>query len=97
MSKAAKNYVIRGKDRVMSGPNPGLTMSVNDIEMYYEIRGEGVPLLLLHGAVPQASLWVIPNGGHGPIFGEHTGEGETTKHFAEVALTFLGAEKKYEK
>ena len=273
--EVAKNYVIRGKDRVMSGPNPGLTMSVNDIEMYYEMRGEGEPLLLLHGgggvganwnlifqeapdgyrliipdlrghgrstnpsgqftfrqlaldvfamldhlgverckavgmslgaktllhvatrqpnrieamilvsatpyfpaqaraamgalspenrteaewkqmrqwhqqgdeqilaiwkqmsalkdsyddmnftppylstitartlivhgdrdplypvnlalemyeAIPQASLWVVPNGGHGPIFGEHTGEGETTKHFAEVALTFLSAEK----
>lgn len=49
MSKAAKNYVIRGKDRVMSGPNLGLTMSVNDIEMYYEMRGEGEPLLLLYG------------------------------------------------
>jgi pimeloyl-ACP methyl ester carboxylesterase len=278
MSKAAKNYVIGGKDRVMSGPNPGLTMSVNDIEMYYEMRGEGEPLLLLHGgggvganwnlifqeapdgyrliipdlrghgqstnpsrhftfrqlaldvfamldhlgverckavgvslgaktllhmatqqpsrieamilvsatpyfpaqaraamgarspenrteaewkqmrqwhqqgdeqilaiwkqmsalkdsyddmnftppylstitartlivhgdrdplyplnlalemyeAIPQASLWVVPNGGHGPIFGEYTGEGETTKHFAEVALTFLSAEKSRE-
>lgn len=43
----------------------------------------------MYEAIPNSSLWVIPNGGHGPIFGEFTGGGETTKHFAEVALSFL--------
>src|SRR5262245_7030572 len=63
------------------------------------VHGDRDPLypvdlaLEMYEAIPQASLWVVPNGGHGPIFGEHTGEGETTKHFAEVALTFLSAEK----
>ncbi len=28
---------------------PGQIEPVNDIEMYYEIRGEGEPLVLLHG------------------------------------------------
>ena len=30
-------------------PGPGRTHRVNDIEMYYEVRGTGEPLLLLHG------------------------------------------------
>jgi pimeloyl-ACP methyl ester carboxylesterase len=124
---------------------------INDIEMYYEVRGDGEPLLLLHGgggiganwdlifeappagyrliipdlrghgrstnpapgftfrqlahalivhgdrdplypvhlamemysAIPRSSLWIVPNGGHGPIFGEMAGS------FAETALAFL--------
>jgi pimeloyl-ACP methyl ester carboxylesterase len=44
----------------------------------------------MYSAIPGSYLWVIPNGGHGPIFGEHTGSGETTRRFAETALTFLG-------
>ncbi len=43
----------------------------------------------MYEAIPRAYLWVIPNGGHGPIFGEHTGGGETTQCFAETALSFL--------
>jgi pimeloyl-ACP methyl ester carboxylesterase len=43
----------------------------------------------MHAAIPGSHLWVIPNGNHGPIFGEHTGSGETTGRFAEVALAFL--------
>lgn len=46
----------------------------------------------MYEAMPKSSLWVIPNGGHGPIFSELTGGGETTSHFAEVALSFLRAE-----
>lgn len=45
----------------------------------------------MYEAIPKAALWVIPNGGHGPIFGEHTGGGETTKHFAEAVLKFFSA------
>lgn len=43
----------------------------------------------MYAAIPRSYLWVIPNGGHGPIFGEHTGGGETTSRFAETALAFL--------
>ena len=43
----------------------------------------------LYEAIPRSYLWVIPNGGHGPIFGDHTGNGETTSRFAETALAFL--------
>ena len=37
---------------------------------------------LLRG-IPSASLWVVPNGGHGPIFGEQAAA------FAAAALAFL--------
>ena len=37
----------------------------------------------LYRGIPNASLWVVPNGGHGPIFGEQAAA------FAAAALTFL--------
>jgi pimeloyl-ACP methyl ester carboxylesterase len=36
-------------------------------------------------AIPNSSLWVIPNGGHGPIFGEQAAP------FVSAATTFLSA------
>jgi len=38
----------------------------------------------LHAAIPQSHLWVIPNAGHGPVFGE------AAPRFVETALSFLG-------
>ena len=37
----------------------------------------------MYAAIPRAYLWVIPNGGHGPIFGD------MAERFVETALTFL--------
>ncbi len=37
----------------------------------------------LQAAIPQSHLWVVPNSGHGPVFGEHA------PHFAATALAFL--------
>jgi len=37
----------------------------------------------LYQAIPNALLWVVPNGGHGPVFGPHA------PRFAETALSFL--------
>ncbi len=37
---------------------------------------------LLRG-IPNASLWVVPNGGHGPIFGEQAAP------FVRTATAFL--------
>lgn len=37
----------------------------------------------LYQAIPNASLWIVPNGGHGPVFGDRAG------HFAETAVSFL--------
>lgn len=40
----------------------------------------------LHAAIPKAHLWVVPNGGHGPVFGDRA------PRFAEAALSFLRGE-----
>jgi pimeloyl-ACP methyl ester carboxylesterase len=45
----------------------------------------------MYKAIPKSYLWIVPNGGHGPIFGESTGSGATTAQFAEIALKFLRA------
>ncbi len=37
----------------------------------------------LHQGIPKSYLWVVPNGGHGPVFGD------AAPRFAETALTFL--------
>ncbi len=40
----------------------------------------------LHSAIPKSHLWVVPNGGHGPVFGDRA------PRFAETALSFLRRE-----
>lgn len=37
----------------------------------------------MYSAIPHSYLWVVPNGGHGPIFGE------VTDQFVKTALAFL--------
>ncbi len=40
----------------------------------------------LQKAIPRSYLWVVPNGGHGPVFGK------AAAHFSSTALAFLGGE-----
>jgi pimeloyl-ACP methyl ester carboxylesterase len=40
----------------------------------------------LHRAIPRSYLWVVPNGGHGPVFGA------AAPHFAATASSFLRGE-----
>jgi len=40
----------------------------------------------MYKAIGQSYLWIIPNGGHGPIFGE------MADRFAETSLAFLRGE-----
>lgn len=40
----------------------------------------------MHAAIPRSRLWIIPNGGHGPIFGE------MARPFTHTALAFLNGE-----
>jgi pimeloyl-ACP methyl ester carboxylesterase len=40
----------------------------------------------LHQAIPQSYLWVVPNGGHGPVFGD------AAPAFSRTALAFLRGE-----
>ena len=37
----------------------------------------------LHRAIPRSRLWVVPDGGHAPVFGEAAAQ------FATTALAFL--------
>jgi len=39
--------------------------------------------LELYQAIPNAFLWIVPNGGHGPVFGAHAAP------FVETAVSFL--------
>jgi pimeloyl-ACP methyl ester carboxylesterase len=55
------------------------------------VQGDRDPLypaelsLEMYRAIPQASLWIIPNGGHGPVIGERWPE------FQKTAAAFLRA------
>jgi pimeloyl-ACP methyl ester carboxylesterase len=37
----------------------------------------------MYRAIPRAALWIVPNGGHGPVFGDNASQ------FAMTALTFF--------
>lgn len=56
------------------------------------VHGERDPLypvalaVEMHAAISQSHLWIIPNGGHGPIFGD------MARPFAHTALAFLNGE-----
>jgi pimeloyl-ACP methyl ester carboxylesterase len=59
------------------------------------VHGDRDPLypvslaLEMYAAIPDSFLWVIPNGGHGPVFGQYTGDGETTARFADTVMNFI--------
>ncbi len=38
----------------------------------------------MYASIPRSYLWIVPNGGHGPIFGERS------NRFRETALAFVG-------
>ena len=40
----------------------------------------------LYRSIPRSYLWIIPNGGHGPIFGDMASQ------FAEMSLAFLNGD-----
>lgn len=40
----------------------------------------------MYRAIPRSRLWIVPNGGHGPVYGEER------EQFARTALAFLGEE-----
>jgi len=56
------------------------------------VHGDRDPLypvklaLEMYEAIPRSYLWVVPNAGHGPIFGE------MKDHFVETAMAFLRGE-----
>jgi pimeloyl-ACP methyl ester carboxylesterase len=76
-----------------SAQSPGRIEILNGVQLYYEVHGNGEPLLLLHGsveisvemarAIPRSSLWILPDAGHGPVIG-----GRWTE-FLKTAAAFL--------
>ena len=68
----------------------GHTAQVNDIEMYYEIRGEGEPLILLHGGGGIGANWDLifasPLQGYRLVVPDLRGHGRSTNPAKE--LTF---------
>jgi pimeloyl-ACP methyl ester carboxylesterase len=68
----------------------GHTAPVNDIEMYYETRGEGEPLILLHGGGGVGANWDLvfkePPSGYRLVLPDLRGHGRSTNPSTE--LTF---------
>lgn len=65
---------------------PSLARITADTLIVFGDRDPLYPVSLafeLHAAVPRSRLWIVPNGGHGPIFGEHRAP------FVETSLAFL--------
>jgi pimeloyl-ACP methyl ester carboxylesterase len=56
------------------------------------VHGDRDPLyptnipLEMHAAIPRSHLWIVPNGGHGPIWGD------MSHRFVETASAFLRGE-----
>lgn len=65
---------------------PRLSTITADTLIVFGDRDPFYPLSLameLRSAIPRSYLWVVPNGGHGPVFGAASAQ------FRETALTFL--------
>jgi pimeloyl-ACP methyl ester carboxylesterase len=66
----------------MQTPNTSKTVSLNHMEMYVEVRGEGKPLLLLHGFTGIGSDWnlifPLPPKGYRLIIPDLRGHGSST-------------------
>lgn len=76
-------------------PPGGHIETINDIEMYYETRGEGEPLLLLHGGGGVGANWELifgePPDGYKLVIPDLRGHGRSTNPssaftFKQVAL-----------
>lgn len=67
------NLVAQNKIEYGSNPNAGKCINISDIKVYYEIYGEGEPLLLLHGnsGSIESFIYQIP---------------ELSKHFRVIAV-----------
>ncbi|HKV38738.1 MAG TPA: alpha/beta hydrolase [Blastocatellia bacterium] len=75
----------------MSGPsNEGQTVPINGIDMYYEMRGEGEPLVLLHGGTGIGAHWQLifsdSPSGYQSIIPDLRGHGRSTNPSAQVTF-----------
>src|SRR5258708_29464312 len=83
----------------MEAPPSGRIEPVNDIQMYFETRGEGEPLLLLHGGGGVGANWELvfkePPEGYKLVIPDLRGHGRSTDPspkftFKQVALDVFG-------
>src|SRR5262249_45989150 len=76
----------------MQNENPvyGNTLHLNGMDMYYEIRGEGEPLVLLHGGGGIGSNWQLifkdPPAGYRTIVPDLRGHGPSTNPSGEFTF-----------
>src|SRR5713226_7411724 len=74
----------------MNVSSTGRIAAVNDIEMYYEIRGEGEPLVLLHGGGGAGVNWQLifkePPDGYRLIIPDLRGHGRSTNPSEEFTF-----------
>ena len=73
----------------VSFTSPHLGMITADTLVVFGDRDPLYPVALafeLYSAIPQAHLWVVPNGGHGPVFAD------AAPRFVETSLAFLRGE-----
>jgi pimeloyl-ACP methyl ester carboxylesterase len=69
---------------------PGFTETLNGMQMYYEIRGEGEPLLLLHGGGGVGANWELifkePPDGYRLVIPDLRGHGRSTNPSLEFTV-----------
>jgi pimeloyl-ACP methyl ester carboxylesterase len=75
---------------------PGHTMAVNGMEMYYEARGEGEPLVLLHGGGGVGAHWGLifkePPEGFRLVIPDLRGHGRSTNPSGEIKFRQLAVD-----
>jgi pimeloyl-ACP methyl ester carboxylesterase len=71
------NAIAQTEGRTMSTANTTGRAAVNGVELYYEIHGEGAPLVMLHGGVAPAEMFGVPLG-------------EMSKHHKVIAIHMRG-------
>ena len=54
------NAIAQRQGPTMSKPNTTGRAAVNGVKLYYEIHGEGAPLVLLHGGVTPSEMFGVP-------------------------------------
>src|SRR5438552_3546378 len=72
---------------------PGQTATINGIQIYYEVRGEGEPLILLHGGGGIGANWELvfkePPKGYQLVIPDLRGHGRSTNPSMEFTFRQL--------
>ncbi|HEX9945702.1 MAG TPA: alpha/beta fold hydrolase [Thermoanaerobaculia bacterium] len=78
------------------GHAPGQIEPINGLEMYYEVRGDGEPLVLLHGFLGSGTDWRLifkaPPEGYRLVIPDLRGHGRSTNPSGEFTFRQSGAD-----